>query len=562
METTTLYQQLKSPIENFYHWELTTPDAIFLRQPYGKEWKTFSYAETGRLARKMTSALRDLGLQKGDHIGILSKNCCQWIIADIAIMMGGFVSVPFYASLQGEQLKQVVVNSEIKLLFAGKLEHWGEETHPIPNHVEIIKFPHYKGNAIVDKGLDWEELLAKHEEAEEVNTPDLEDLWTILYTSGTTGIPKGVMHTYKNPALVIRGEELTNYVGIFTVPKQKYFSFLPLNHVGERIGTQINCLATGGMISFGESIDSFIYNVQDTQPTSFFAVPRIWTKFYEGVTAKVPQKKLNLLFKLPIISSVVKKKIRMGLGLNEAKIVATGAAITPVYLKRFYKQLGIHLIEGYGMTEVCGGISYGVDRNTPHDSVGKTVPFCEIKIDPQTEEILMKAPYMMKGYYKDPVHTAEVLVDGWMHSGDRGKIDENGFVKVTGRVNDAFKTAKGEFVVPNPLESTLEKNEHIEYVCVCGLTSPQPIALVTLTEQVHGKSSEEIETSLLHSLNEANQHAASHEKISTIVVHTNPWTEYNGLLTPTMKVRRGNIDKEFKEKYVLWHESSQTIIWE
>jgi long-chain acyl-CoA synthetase len=562
MDTTALFQHLKTPIENFYHWERTTPDAIFLRQPFGKEWKSYSYSQVGQLARKMAQALYDLGLEKGDHVGILSKNCCQWIVADIAIMLGGFVSVPFYASLQGEQLKQVIINSEIKVLFAGKLEFWGEETHPIPKSVQIIKFPHYKGNAIVDQGLEWDDLITKSKPLENVIIPDLEDLWTILYTSGTTGIPKGVMHTYKNPALVIRGEKLTNYVGIFTVPKQKYFSFLPLNHVGERIGTQVNCLATGGMISFGESIDSFIYNVQDTQPTSFFAVPRIWTKFYEGVTAKVPQKKLDLFFKIPVLSSIVKKKIRIGLGLNEAKIVATGAAITPAYLKKFYKELGIHLIEGYGMTEVCGGISYGVDRNTPHDSVGKTVPFCEIKIEPSTGEILMKAPYMMKGYYKDPVHTAEVLKDGWMHSGDRGEIDQNGFVKVLGRVNDAFKTAKGEFVVPNPIEGEFEKNEFVEFVCVCGLTSPQPLAMITLSEVSSGKNITEIENALLQTLQEVNNKAASHEKISTIVVHTEPWSEFNGLLTPTMKIRRGNIDKVFRDKYLSWHDSSQTIIWE
>ncbi len=561
MENAALHQNLKTPIDNFYHWEKNTPNAIFLRQPFGREWRNYSYAEVGQIARKMVSALRKLGLQKGDHVGILSKNCCQWIISDIAIMMGGFVSVPFYASLQGEQLRLVIENSDIKVLFAGKLEHWSEETHPVPESVKIIRFPHYKGNAKVDKGLDWDYLVDNNEPTNDVNIPELTDLWTILYTSGTTGIPKGVMHTYSNPAYVIKVEELTHYVGIFKVPNQKYFSFLPLNHVGERIGTQVNCLATGGMISFGESIDTFIKNVQATQPTSFFAVPRIWTKFYEGVTLKVPKKRLDLMFKIPFLSSYIKKKIRTGLGLNEAKIVATGAAITPSYLKEFYKSLDIHLIEGYGMTEVCGGICYGVDLLTPYDSVGKVVPFCEIRIDPHSEEILMKAPYMMKGYYKDPEHTAEVLKDGWMHSGDRGMIDSQGFVRVIGRVNDAFKTAKGEFVVPNPLESVIEKNEYVEYVCVCGLTAPQPIAVLTLNENAKEMERAEIEKSLYNTMFELNRMTSTHDKITTFVVHTEPWTEYNGFLTPTMKVRRGNIDKKYKDYYEKWHLLPQEIVW-
>lgn len=561
MNSEQIYQDLKTPLDNFLHWEKNTPNAIFLRQPYGKTWQTFSYAEVGKLARKLVTAMRNVGLKKGDHVGILSKNCCYWLITDIAIMMGGFVSVPFYASLQGEPLKQVVEDSDIKLLFAGKLEKWNAETHLIPADLPIIRFPHFKGNALIQEGLDWEDLIENCEEAEISELPKLEDLWTILYTSGTTGKPKGVMHSFKNPALVIRIEQLTNFIGIFKIKHQNYFSFLPLNHVGERIGTEINCLATGGTMSFGESIDSFIFNVQDTQPTTFFAVPRIWTKFYEGVTSKIPMKRLDTLFKIPVLSTYLKKKIRTGLGLNGAKIVATGAAITPSFLKEFYGKLDIHLIESYGMTEVCGGIAYGVEKHTPHHVIGKPFPFCEVRIDPKNEEILMKAPFLMLGYYKDPQYSSEVLKDGWMHSGDRGEIDKFGYIRVLGRVNDSFKTAKGEFVVPNPLEAIFEKNHFVEYVCVCGLTSPQPIAMVTLNENFTKTNKHEVEKSLLISLFEANKSAASHEKISTVVVHTNPWTELNGCLTPTMKVRRGKLDEKFKSKYEEWHLSPVEVVW-
>lgn len=552
---------LKTPLDNFYHWEANTPDAIYLRQPYGKEWVNISYRDAGIIARKMVAAMRKTGLKKGDKVGILSKNCYHWILADISIMMGGFVSVPMYATLEGDALLQVIRNSGMKLIFVGKLEKWSEETHPVPADIHVIKTPHYKGNAIITRGMDWDDLISEHEPVSDPAVPELDDLWTIMYSSGTTGTPKGVMHTYRNPALVIRIEQLTDYVGIYRVKHQKYFSFLPLNHVGERIGTEINCLATGGMMSFGESIQSFIFNLQATQPTLFFAVPRIWTKFYEGVNSVLPAKTLYLLLLIPILSAFLRKKIRKGLGLLQVKTAATGAAITPTYLKRFYKKLGIHLVEAYGMTEVCGGISYGVDPATPHDSVGKPFPQCEVKIDPETGEILLRAPFVMQGYYNEPELTAKVLRDGWMYSGDRGELDKNGFLKVTGRINDAFKTNKGEYIVPNKMEAELEKNEHVGFVCVCGLTSPQPLALVSMSEIAQNKDPHEMESSLLNSLAKVNLNAAKHEKISTIVIMKEPWTEHSGLITPTMKVKRSVVDARFQQYYLSWHKNPETIIW-
>jgi long-chain acyl-CoA synthetase len=315
------------------------------------------------------------------------------------------------------------------------------------------------------------------------------------------------------------------------------------------------------MMSFGESVQSFMTNLQETQPTMFFAVPRIWNKFYEGVGNILPVKTLYLLLHIPFLGTFLRKKIRTGLGLLHVKTAATGAAITPPYLKKFYKKLGIHLVEAYGMTEVCGGIAYGVDMATPYDSVGKPFPQCEVKIDPDTGEILLKAPYVMKGYYNEPELTQKVLKDGWMYSGDRGELDENGFLKVTGRINDAFKTNKGEYIVPNSMENEIGKNENVAYVCVCGLTSPQPLALVSLAETAQNRPAKDVEHSLLNSLAKVNLHATKHDIISTIVIIKEPWTEQSGLITPTMKVRRSIVDDKFQHLYLKWHNSPQTIIW-
>lgn len=553
--------QLKPLIAHFYHWEKVQPNKVFLRQPKGDTWHTLTYAEAGQEARKMANALAAKGLQKGVHIGILSKNCYHWILADLAIMMGGYVSVPFYASLPKRQLAEVIGLSDIKALFIGKLDKWDNRAEAIPDDVQAIKFPHYEGNATITLGEDWNELIAEQTPKMDNFVPNLEGLWTIVFTSGTTGTPKGVMLAHRTPVSMMAAEKQTNWIGLYNIPEIRCLSYLPLNHVGERIGMELIVLTLGGTISFAESLETFAQNLRDTQPTVFFAVPRIWTKFYLGVIAKFPPQKLDFMLSNPAMAEKVKQQIKAGLGLSKVQVAATGAAITPAYIKDFYKKLGIHLVEAYGMTEVCGSITNGPDPNSPQDSVGKARPFAEVKIHPETGEVLLKTPYVMMGYYKNPAKTAEVIKDGWVYSGDRGTLDENGYLRIIGRVKDAFKTSKGSYVTPNPLEETLSENDYIEQICVAGLGIPQPIAIVNLSEIGQAADQARVETSLLASLEALNNQRANFEKISTIVIQEEAWSEENGCLTPTMKVKRGVIDEKFGQQYLNWHEADAKVVW-
>lgn len=550
-----------SLIEFFYHWERETPNKVFLRQPKGAQWNTLTFAQAGKQARKMTTALRAKGLKPGDHVGILSKNCQHWILADLAIMMGGFVSIPYYASLPKEQLEQVLGLSDLKALFVGKLEQWGDKSEVVSDSISVIKFPHYEGNAKVDIGEEWAELIKKSEPATDNYVPKADDLWTIKFTSGTTGTPKGVMHIHGTPVGIIQNEKKTNWLGIDKINDIKLLSFLPMNHVVERVGVEIIGMALGGTISFVESLDTFPANLKDTRPTIFLAVPRIWTKFHSGVLAKFPKKRLDFLFKVPIVSGIIKQKIREALGLQNVKVAVTAAAITPAFIKKFYKNIGIHLIEAYGMTEVCGAMTNNPDPNSPLDSVGQAIPYGEIKIDEETGEILMKSPYNMKGYYKSPEKTAEILKDGWIYSGDRGTIDKNGYLRVIGRVKDAFKTSKGSYVTPNPMEEILMKNDYIEQVCVAGLGIPQPIALINLSEVGLGVDKETLQYSILESIQEVNNRGAKFERISTAIIDKAVWSEANGFLTPTLKVKRWKLDEQYGNQYSVWHESADKVIW-
>ena len=247
--------------------------------------------------------------------------------------------------------------------------------------------------------------------------------------------------------------------------------------------------------------------------------------------------------------------------MRDAEVVATGAAITPAYLKTWYKKLGIHLIEAYGMTEVCGSMTNGPMTDCPPDTVGKAIPSGEVKIDPETGEVLMKTPFMMTGYYKDPELTAKVIQDGWLHSGDKGAKDEEGYVRITGRVKDVFKSSKGKFIVPNPMEEVLAENDFVEHVCVAGLGCPQPLALLNLSEVGKKESNEIVEESLRQSLDKLNKKLSSYERVSTLIIDKEEWNQDNEILTPTLKVRRGKLDELYNNSYIQWHEAPEQIIW-
>ena len=243
--------------------------------------------------------------------------------------------------------------------------------------------------------------------------------------------------------------------------------------------------------------------------------------------------------------------------------MATGAAITPAFLKEFYKKLDIHLIEAYGMTELCGSITNSVDLNSPYDSVGKVVPFAELQIDPEHGEVLIKTPYIMTGYYKDPEKTNDVLKDDWMFSGDIGHITEDGFVIITGRKSDTFKTSKGKYIVPNPIEEKILENDFIEQVCIVGLGLPNPIALVQLSEDAMTLSKDIIEASFEEMLVNLNKELDNYEKITTMVIITKElWSEKNNLLTPTLKIKRNEIHKTYNKHYLDWFNHKNKIIWE
>ena len=547
----------------FYEWEQKLRDRPLLRQPFGDKWEIYTWGEVGQMARKLATGLKSLGLRENAHIGLISKNCREWIIADIAIMMAGYVSVPLFPSLKGEELSFLLDYGDVDLIFIGKIETWEDIKNDIPLQLPVIKFPNYKGFSIVDRGEEWFDFLGKYNSMKNPNIPKISDLWTLIFTSGTTGNPKGVKLSYFAIDETKNITEKENPLKVDFSGNNSFISYLPLNHIAERVVVEHVCLRFGGSLSFVESIDSFAKNLRDIQPHIFFAAPRIWTKFQLGILGKLSQNKLDILTKIPIISGIIKNKLKKGLGLNRARSTVSGSAPLSISTIEWFRRVGIYITNGYGMTENCAICSQVDGRNFKKlDSVGRAQYGAEIKIDEPSGEVLMRGPYVMDGYYKNDELTSKTLVDGWLHTGDKGYLDIDKYLYITGRVSDSFKTSKGEFIEPLTLESYFADIQEIEEICITGLGLAQPIGLVQLSEIGKLTPKDELSEILEAKLADINADLENYKKISTLVIVKDEWTEQNKILGPTLKIKRGNVEEMYSSKYSLWTANNSKIIWE
>lgn len=545
---------MTNPLEYFLHWEKEVPQDIFLRQAKGHDWNTWTFSEAGLQIRKIAAYLSSLQLPNGSHIAILSKNCPHWIMADLAIMMAGHVSIPLYPTLPPETIRQILDHSESCAIFIGKLDNYSAQRPGIPGHVKKIAVEMFGER----EENTWEKLCATLAPLPEIPILNPEDMMTIVYTSGTTGTPKGVMHVYKSFHATI-----TAALKVVPFPQRpRLFSYLPMSHIAERIGIEVMGLRLGAQFSFSENLETFPRNLADTQPDYFFAVPRIWSKFQEKILEKIPERKLSMLLSFPIVGLIVKRSIRRKLGLVKAKLCISGAAPMSVAQLQWWKKLDVMIYEAYGMTEDCVYAHFNTPSSWKFGTVGKPLPELKVRITDE-EEICVKSDYLMRGYYKEPQLTAEMYdADGYLKTGDTGEIDKDGFLKIVGRVKDQFKTDKGKYISPAPIEMKILENKDIAQVAVVGMGIPQPIMLVVLTDAARKKSREEIITSLSDTIDKVNLHLETYERLETAVVMQHDWTQENGLLTPTLKLKRNQLEKIHVPKYPNWYHEHGRVVWE
>ncbi|MBW7998536.1 MAG: AMP-binding protein, partial [Candidatus Glassbacteria bacterium] len=417
-----------------------------------------------------------MNLEPGTKIALLGKNSAHWILSDLAVMMAGHVTVPLYPTLTGDGARQILEHSESKLVFVGKLDDWGELKNGIPKGMPIIELP----LAPPTGAPKWEQIVAETEPLEENVFRDPGELATLIYTSGTTGTPKGVMINFS--AMIDAAKGAADRVEISS--NDRLISYLPLAHCYERLAVESSSIFNNIHVFFAESLDTFVADLQRARPTFFCSVPRLWVKFQAGVFAKVPKDKLERLLSIPIVSWLVRRKVLKGLGLDKTRVAISGAAPLPEEVILWYHSLGLELLEAYGMTENFA-YSHG---NPPGDirvgTVGTPASGVETRIS-EEGEVLVKSLGTMMGYYKAPEMTAEVLTeDGFLRTGDLGVIDEDGYLRITGRVKELFKTSKGKYISPSTIENLLMNHPLVEQACVCGLGYDQPFALIMPSEEV------------------------------------------------------------------------------
>lgn len=554
----------KLMLDYIYEHETQRANQVFLTQPFGGgKVVNYTWAQVMDQARRMAAYLQAQGFEPGSRIAILSKNTAHFIMAEIAIWMAGHTTVAIFPTEGADIVQYVLEHSEAKLVFVGKLDTWEQQKSGIAASLPKVALP-----LAPQTGFEsWDAIAQRTQPLAGKPARGADDLMFIMYTSGSTGTPKGVMHSFARGTAASEGINayLEQELGAgFTY---RALSYLPLAHIFERAWVECANFVMGrGHIFFAESLETFVQDLQRTRPTVFISVPRLWLKFQQGVLAKMPQKKLNALLAIPGLARIVKKKVRTKLGLNEVIMAGSGSAPIPPVLLDWYRRLDLHLVEGYGMTE---DFAYSHTTTRTHNllgHVGITFPNVERRLDEQGQ-VLIKSPGTMVGYYKQPELTAESFTpDGFFKTGDKGELSADGQLKLTGRTKELFKTAKGKYVAPAPIENLINESPMVELSLVSGIGQPMAYAIVVPAEALRPKMNDPqvkaaFEAEMKAVLQRVNRKVADYEQLSRIVVAREPWTIDNGQLTPTMKIKRAKIEANVAPHVDQWYGAQGSVIW-
>jgi long-chain acyl-CoA synthetase len=540
------------------------PDRVFLTQPVGGgQVVDLTWGKTLDEARRMAAHLRSLGFPQGARIAILSKNCAHFIVAELAIWLAGYTTVAIFPTETAGTVRFVLEHSEASLLFVGKLDTWPQQQPGVPEGLPCIAFP-----LAPPTGFEaWDAIVARTSSLAEPVPRTADELAMLLYTSGSTGQPKGVMTSFgaiTRAAEGIRAEVRRNLApGV----EGRMLSYLPLAHALERAWVEGASLVDGGnRVYFAESLDTFVDDLRRARPTLFMSVPRLWLKFQQGVFARLPPARLDFLVGIPLLGRVVARKVLAGLGLEEVTLAGSGSAPIPAELILWYRRLGLRLYEGYAMTEdTAYSHTSSEDLNAP-GYVGAPLPGVEVRLSPEGE-ILIRSPGQFSGYYKQPeLTTASFTEDGFFRTGDLGERRPDGLLRITGRAKELFKTDKGKYVAPAPIENRLNVHPMVELSLVTGVGRPAACGLVLLAEDVRTRVNDAdfrrtVEMELAALLQRVNDELADYERLRMLVVVPGPWTIESGCLTPTMKVRRAAIEALVAPRLDDWYASDRPVLW-
>jgi len=520
-----------SPVEKVFYWADRMPTSIFLRQPREDgSVRDYSWLEVAREVAAAAAGLKDLGIARGDRIAILGGNSAHWLMADLAIQLAGCTSLPIYTSMSAEGVRHVVENCRPGALILGAAPNWPAVAACFSHDCIRIGLPECQSGQCE---ITWNDLAGRGVGEGAIRFPAIDDWYTILQTSGSTGLPKGVVQTFRSPAVSSREFAAAYRTG----DKERFISYLPLAHAGERTLVLGCCIHGGGTLYFGRSPKDLLVDLRAARPTFFLGVPRIWEKLRQAAIGAFGTEELENP------RSHTRRRVLEQLGFDSLVTAITGGAPMPPGLNAWYRALGLEVLETYASSEVASAI-VSTREHCRDGSVGRALPNVQVRIA-DDGEILIRSDSCMHGYYGQPDATRAALADGWMHTGDMGRLDEDGFLFITGRLKDIYKTAKGKYVAPLPIERKFAGNIYLEQVCLVGEGLVQPVLVAQQSAIAQSSDPAEIASELGSVLDSVNRTLEAHERIKFILLTDCEWNEANGLCTHSLKIKRRNIEATY-----------------
>ncbi len=572
---------------------------VWMRQKDFGIWRSWSWTQTGEAVREIGNGLLALGFAPHDTASILSNTNIEWVLADLAVLSAGGVSNGIYPTVAASQVHYLCEDSSTTILFVEddeQLDKALEVRDQLPGLKKIVVFdmeglhqlddPQVMGlNALRALGREYGKTHAQELDAR-VAACQPEQLAILVYTSGTTGKPKGAMHSHRGLVYTVRGYNTL----ISRDEHDECMCFLPLCHIAERMGGEYFSLYTGSVLNFVENPETVPENVREIAPTVFTAVPRVWEKFYSsvmialkeagalqqavyawsiGVGARVADKVLarqsvspwlKLQFHVARLLSL--NNVRKLIGIHRSRFLVTGAAPISPELVRWYLSLGVPLLEVWGMTETCGA-STGVQADhIKTGSIGPAAHYNEVRLDPATQEILVRGPNVFMGYLNLPDKTAEAIdADGWLHTGDVGAVDEEGFFRITDRMKDIIITAAGKNITPSELENELKFSPYVTDAVVIGDRRPYLVVIIMIDQENVEKfaqdtdvpfsnyasltRSPEVQALIQHEIDRVNQKFARVEQVKKFFLLDTQLSAEDEELTPTMKLKRKLVEQKY-----------------
>ena len=572
---------------------------VWMRQKHLGLWRSWTWNQTADAVREIAGGLMSLGFQKGDCASILANTVVEWVWADLGVLSCAGVSNGIYPTDAASQVHYLCEDSRTTVLFVEddeQLDKALEVRSTLPGLKKIVVFDmeglrdlHEADVISLDElrrlGRDY---LAAHPQAlqQRLDACQPEDLGILVYTSGTTGKPKGAMHLHSGLVYAVRGYNSL----IAQDENDERMCFLPLCHIAERMGGEYHAMYAGAKLNFVENPETIPENVREIAPTVFTAVPRVWEKFYSGVMISLKEagavqqaayawgigvgtEIANRVLEKQEVSAWLKVKFKLAqwlalnnvrklIGIHRARFLVTGAAPISPDLVRWYLALGVPMLEVWGMTETCGA-STGVPANwIKPGSIGPAAAFNEVRLDPVTSEIMVRGKNVFAGYLNMPEKTAETIdADGWLHTGDVGLVDADGYFRITDRMKDIIITAGGKNITPSELENDLKFSPYVTDAVVIGDKLPYLTVIIMIDQENVEKFAQdqdvpfsnyasltrapEVQALIQQELDRVNKKFARVEQIKKFFLLENQLTAEDEELTPTMKLKRKLVEKKY-----------------